>query len=179
MTRQETGQIMDILATAYPEFYNRPGSPDMGKTIKLWASMFQDDPLPVVAAAVKALIVSDVKGYPPKIGQIKEKIGMLTTPDKMTEMEAWNLVANALRNSAYGAKEEYDKLPPDVQKLVGSPNQLREWAMMDIDELQSVVASNFQRSYRVTAKRKADFMALPSDVRNLVGSLSNKLALEG
>ena len=179
MTMQETGEIMDILATAYPEFYNRPGSPDMGKTIKLWASMFQDDPLPVVAAAVKALIASDVKGYPPKIGQIKEKIRMLTMPDEMTEMEAWNLVANALRNSAYGSKEEYAKLPPDIQKLVGSPNQLREWAVMDIDELQSVVASNFQRSYRVTAKRKAEFMELPSDIRNFIAPLADKLALEG
>ena len=169
---------MDILTMTYPEFYNRPGSPDMKQTIKIWASMFQDDPLSVVVAAVKALIISDVKGYPPKIGQIKEKIRLLTTQDELSEGEAWSLVANALRNGLYGSKEEFEKLPPDIQRIVGSSNKLREWAMMDTETMQSVVASNFQRDYRVRAKRKAEIEALPSDIKQIVGSLSNQFSLE-
>ena len=75
------------------------------------------------------------------------------------------LVEKACRNSNYGAREEFDKLPPEIQRFVGSPNQLREWGMMNSDELKTVVASNFMRSYRVRAKNDRDYFALPESVR--------------
>lgn len=178
MTLQETGAIMDILETAYPRFYIGVTAEQSEKTVAFWCSMFQDEPVHIVAAAVKALIALDTKGFPPVIGQIKEKIRMLATPSEMTEGEAWCLVAGALRNGLYGSKEEFEKLPPDVQRIVGSPNQIREWAMMDVEAVQSVVASNFQRAYRKRIERKAEFEALPSDIKQIVGSLSNQFALE-
>ena len=98
---------------------------------------------------------------------------MLATPSEMTEG-----VASALRNGLYGSKEEFEKLPPDIQRIVGSSNMLREWAMMDTETVQSVVASNFQRDYLVRAKRKAEIEALPSDIKQIVGSLSNQFSLE-
>ena len=61
MTRQETGIIMDILTTAYPRFYSGQDAPDPRKTVNLWAGMFADDPVKLVAAAVKALIATDTK----------------------------------------------------------------------------------------------------------------------
>lgn len=59
MTRQETGIIMDILTTAYPAFYNGRNAPDMRMTVNLWAEMFAEDDVKIVAAAVKALIATD------------------------------------------------------------------------------------------------------------------------
>ena len=68
MTRQETGIIMDILATAYPRFYSGPNAPDPVKAVALWAEMFAEDDVAIVAAAVKALIATDDKGFPPTSG---------------------------------------------------------------------------------------------------------------
>lgn len=175
MTRQETGMIMDILAAAYPRFYSGPNTPNKTQTIILWATMFADDPVEVVAMAVKAFIATDKKGFPPHIGAIKDAIVKLKTPDELTEQEAWELVRRACSNANYGAREEFDKLPPVVRRLVGSPNQLREWAMMDSDTLNSVVASNFQRSYRARAASEREYMALPSDVRCEMEQLASNM----
>lgn len=177
MTRQETGIIMDILATAYPRFYAGPDAPDPEKAVALWAEMFAEDDVAVVAAAVKALIATDDKGFPPHIGAVKARVRQITQPSGMTPQEAWNLVAKAIRNSAYESREEYDRLPREIQRLVGSPNQLRDWALMDSDTVHSVVASNFQRSFSIRQKADNDFKALPRDVQAMIGSVAERMAL--
>ena len=177
MTRQETGIIMDILATAYPRFYAGPDAPDPEKAVELWAEMFAEDDVAIVAAAVKALIATDDKGFPPHIGAVKAKVRQITQPSGMTPQEAWNLVAKAIRNSAYESREEYDKLPKEIQRLVGSPNQLRDWATMDSDTVHSVVASNFQRSFAARQKADNDFKALPRDVQAMIGTVAERMAL--
>lgn len=94
----------------------------------------------------------------------------------MTELEAWGLVATALRNSAYGSVGEFAKLPPAVKRVVRNPEQLREWALMDADEVQTVIASNFQRSYRTAAKQERDLQALPSSIRQFLAANASAVA---
>lgn len=172
MTREETIAIMSVLKAAYPNFYKDMKRSEAESIIGLWAEMFRDDPAEVVAVAVKAHISSDKKGFPPHIGAIKEAIVKIKQPQQMTEVEAWNLVQRAIGNGIYGAREEFDKLPPILQRLVGSPNQLREWAVMDSDTVNSVVASNFQRSYKVRAANERERLALPGDVRRAMEQLA-------
>ena len=178
MTIEETGIIMDILKTAYPRFYSGPNAPDKMKTLRLWAEMFARDDVALVAAAVKALIESDSKGFPPHIGAVKEKLRLISGGDEMTEAEAWGIVAKALRNSAYGSREEFEKFPPVIKRVVGSPSQLREWGMMDSETVHSVVASNFQRSYKAIAQREKELAKLPPDVKALVGKLADAKKIE-
>lgn len=177
MTRTETLAIMSVLKAAYPNFYKDMKRDEAEGIVALWTDMFKDDPAEVVAMAVKAHIANDAKGFPPHIGAIKDAIVKLKTSDELTEQEAWELVRRACSNSNYGAREEFDKLPPVVRRLVGSPNQLREWAMMDSDTLNSVVASNFQRSYKVRAAKEREYLALPSDVRNAMDLLSGGMKM--
>lgn len=82
----------------------------------------------------------------------------------------WELVTNALRNSSYGSVEEFAKLPPDVQRAVGSPNMLRTWAAMNFSELQTVVASNFKRDYRAIIAQKKDFAKIPESVKQIAAA---------
>ncbi len=178
MTREDTIKVMTILRVAYPNFYRSQDKQEARAAIDLWASMFADDDPAVVAAAVKALIVADDKGYPPHIGAVKAKMRKLTSPHEMSEGEAWGKISLALQNGIYGAKKEFEKLPPVLQKVVGSPNQLREWAVMDLETVQSVVASNVQRSYRTHVQREREYNALPNDVKALVSGLADSLALE-
>ena len=173
MTFEETGIIMDILTTAYPRFYSGPDAPDRTKTLTLWAEMFIHDDVALVAAAVKALIETDAKGFPPHIGAVKAKRRLITGGDELTEAEAWGMVAKAIRNSAYGSREEFEKLPSAIRRIVGSPSQLREWAQMDSETVHSVVASIFQRSYKVVAQREREIAKLPPEVKALVGKLAD------
>lgn len=178
MTREETIAIMAVLKAAYPSYYKDMKRNDAEAIIGLWESMFRDEPAEIVATAVKAHIASDVKGFPPHIGAIKAAIGKIKAPDEMTEFEAWGHVLKAIRNSNYNSHEEFQKLPPVVQRLVGSPSQLREWAVMDSDTVNSVVASNFQRSYKVRAASEREFLALPTDVRQTIEQLSSGLSMK-
>lgn len=178
MTLQETALIMDILTAAYPHFYGGKNAPDEKKTLSLWASVFADDDVKLVAAAVKAIVVADTREFPPTIAAVKEKMRQLVQPNRMTEAEAWNIVSRAARNGLYGSEEEFKALPAPLKKLVGSPEQLRAWAMMDSDTLQSVVASNFQRAFKVIDKREQEEAKLPRDVMTFVSGLAERLQLE-
>lgn len=180
MNRNEVLKIMAILRGAYPQFYRGIDREKAESTVNLWAEMFANDDVRVVAAAVKSVIESDEKGFPPTIGQVKAKMRMICAPDELSEAEAWGLVAKAIRNSAYEAQAEFEKLPPLVKCIVGSPNQLRDWSQMDSDAVHSVVASNFQRSYRAKAAREKEVQALPADVRAVVMQIAGggAMALE-
>lgn len=169
MTFEETGTILDILSGAYPNFHGGEN------TLKVWYDIFGDYDVRIVAAAVKSFISSDEKGFPPVPGQIMGKLRLITEQGTDTEMEAWGKVLKAISRGIYNAKEDFERFPEEIQRIVGSPNQLKEWAIMDSDIVNSVIASNFQRSYRAKMKQKAEFDALPPDVKQLVSAISGKL----
>ena len=172
MNRQE---VLAILKTAYPGFYRNTGREEAQAAVNLWLDLFADDPAPLVGAAVKALIATDEKGFPPHIGAVKAKLRQLSAPARSTEAEAWSRVLKAVSRGIYDSEPEFQALPPDLQRLVGSPRQLREWALMDSDTVNSVVASNFQRSYRARAAQQNQWDALPGDVKALARSLGASL----
>lgn len=89
------------------------------------------------------------------------------------------MVWRAVQRSGYNSREEFDRLPDTLRRLVGSPEQLKAWSQMDADTVQSVIASNFQRSYQARAKQEADFMALPEDVKKIAMCMSDRFALSG
>jgi|AGTN01.1.fsa_nt_gi Loader and inhibitor of phage G40P. len=178
MTLIETGMIMSILQAAYPQFYKNQTDEERAAALNLWASIFVDDNSSIVTAAVKALIETDEKGFPPHIGAVKARIRQLTEPPQMTELEAWALVSRAASRGTYDATEEFDRLPRMIQKALGSPNTLREWAQVESDIFQTVIQSNFMRSFRTMAARERDYNALPEDVKKLVSGMTQKLLEE-
>lgn len=195
MTRQETGIIMNILTTAYPRFYSGQDALDPCKTISLWAEMFRDDPVELVAAAVKALIATNEKGFPPHIGTVKASMRKLVQPDEMTEMEAWRLVRQAIRGASMSpssrlitaaggvdnrssAQRHFEALPPILQRVVGCPEQLAAWEQVEDDKIDTVIQSNFMRSYRARAQQEREYQALPQDVRAMIGQMAVAAALE-
>lgn len=172
MTETDTLAILSVLKAAYPNFYKDMRRSEADGIVSLWAEMFKDEPAEVVALAVKAHIANDKKGFPPHIGAIKDAIVKIMQPEEMTEIEAWNIVRKAIRSHPWDAKEQFEKLPPVLQRLVGSSSQLQEWGQMDADVVSSVVASNFQRSYKARAAHERELLALPSDVKGAMTMLA-------
>lgn len=172
MTKKEMAEIIAIMQSNYPDDFRGMSDKAMNGKINLWFMQFRDDDYKEVLAAVMAHIATDTNRFMPPVGVIKAKLTEIRMPEELTPLEAWGLVQTALRNGYYGAKEEFDKLPPVVQRLVGSPNQLREWALMDTETISSVVASNFQRSYKVRAAKEREFLALPSAVQETMTQIA-------
>lgn len=173
MTEAETLKILAVLRIAYPSMDNRLSDEEYDVMVSLWAEMFADEPYEAVGAAVKSFIATDEQGYPPTIGKIKAHLRKIKAPDQLTEAEAVSMIMQASRNSTYNATQEFIKLPPILQKLVGSPEQLRAWAIADSQTINTVVASNLQRSYKVLAERQRERDALPESIRAYISLSAN------
>lgn len=171
MTKKEMAEIIAIMQANYPDDFRGMSDTAMNAKINLWFMQFRDDDYKEVLTAVMAHIATDTNRFMPPVGVIKAKLVEIRLPEDMTELEAWELVQKALWKSAYNSGEEFAKLPPVVQKLVGSPRQLQEWSALENKAL-TVVASNFQRSYKVRAKSEREFLALPSAVQKTMTQIA-------
>lgn len=165
MTTEDIRNMLAVLKQAYPSSFKDLNEEDVRNTVKLWKMFFEHEDTNVVNAAVIALIGSRKEGFTPTIGEICEKIRELKAPDERTDQDAWALVSKACRNGYYGYQEEFDKLPPDVQRAVGRAEQLREWSLVDEETLGTVVASNFRRTFRTIAQREQDLLRIPQSMR--------------
>ena len=168
---------MDVLETAYPRMFSGPGAVDRTKALGLWAKMFEDDRVDLVAAAVKSYIATDVKGFPPHIGAIKNAMHQLSSAGGLDAAQAWELLREAASRSGYGAREEYERLPPEVQEMT-SPGQLFEYSQMDADVFASVIGSNFQKAYRVRQESRRRDALLPPEVKRVIAGVAAHAALE-
>ena len=174
MTRREALAVMAMLKTAYPTFYKDLSKEELNAAVNLWATMFSEESIQVVTEAIKALMCT--LKYPPTIADVKEKIALITQPLAMTEMEAWDMVRRAI--SYYHANEAFASLPPILQKIVGSPNQLREWALMNVETVNSVIQSNFMRSYKAKVAQEKEYAMLPESTRQLIQSIAVKMDMK-
>lgn len=179
MKKNETRMVLAVLVVAFPAFYRNTSEADTEAAVNLWYQQFQEYPYDIVEKAVQALISTKVEGYPPTIGEVKEQIRRLTTTQEIDENAAWVLVSRACRNGSYHSVEEFNKLPPEVQRAVGSPEQLKQWAGMEADTVESVIASNFKRSFRAQAERAADVAKLPPQIRQMIGGYADNMKMIG
>ena len=156
------------MTVAYPNYR----IDDIEYTAKIWADFLRGYSYEQVNIALRTYITTDTSGFAPSIGQLLDKLHAIQSPQELNEMEAWSLVSKALRNGYYGAVEEFDKLPPLVQKAVGSPDNLRNWSQTDTNSIENVVQSNFMRSYRLVINRENELEKMPADVQALIENVN-------
>lgn len=177
MTEDDVKEMLSILKAAYPHSFQNLTRRDANAMIKLWARQFKADDVQLVSAVIDSLIATRETGYTPTVGEIKNQLYRIQTADGLNDGQAWNLVEKACRRGLYHAQEEFDKLPPDVQMAVGGPEQLKAWARMDAETVNSVVASNFRRTYRTVQERAKEKALMPPEVREVIAGISEKMSL--
>ena len=163
MTTENIGQMLELLEGNYGQkFYE---GTDRKKVLNLWRVMFQDDDPREVAMAVQDCI--STLQFPPKISDIKTRIAKQKMAGQMTEIEAWSKIVTAI-NLSYGkddANQQFYQLPPILQKLVSTPDQLRAWRSVDEAQLQTVVMSTVMRGYRELVQRELTYHSLPAEAQ--------------
>ena len=164
MTRDETVKIIRIMCDSYPNY--KPNN--ISETVDVWCMMLKDYNYNQVSVALKAYVTSDTSGFAPSIGELIAKIQMISQPQELNEMEAWSLVSKALRNGTYGAVEEFSRLPPTVQEAVGNPDNLRNWATSDYKAIETVIQSNFIKTYRSVISRAEEIKRVPAEIQKLI-----------
>ena len=178
MTLNEAKNIVGLLMFNYPDTLRGNSDDALIAYIENWHFFFKDDSYAEVLAAVQKIISSSQERFAPNIGMIREQMRKNREPNGgLSEQEAWELVKRALRNGLYGYKEEFAKLPPTVQRCVGSENMIREWAEMESETLDSVVASNFMRSFRAIRQSAEEEARTPAAMREQLEAFRDKVLL--
>ena len=55
---------------------------------------------------------------------------------------------------------------------MGSPRQLADWELLPNDEIDTIIQSNFMRSFRARAEKERELLALPADVRQTMEQIA-------
>ena len=164
MTREETVKIIRIMSDCYPNY--KPNN--LSETVDVWQMMLDEYSYNQVSIALKAYVTSDTSGFAPSVGEIVAKIQLVSQPQELDGMAAWGLVSKALRNGTYGAVEEFNKLPPLVRQAVGILDNLKNWATSDYQTIETVIQSNFLRTYEVIVKRANEINRMPDNIKSLI-----------
>ena len=158
MDMKETKRILADITAMYPSFIK---DRDPRVLSLVWQQVFANTPYPLVNQALYAFFSTDVKGFPPTPGALNAFIRKTQQLNAPSEDEAWIKVYKAISRGLYNSREEFDKLPPDIRKIVGSPRMLYEWAQMDRSEVNSVIAACFKRSWRARHELTQELLLLP------------------
>lgn len=159
MNEIETGRILTVISKMYPSFKKER---DINATAAVWQEIFAGTPYELVNRALMSYLASDTKGFPPVPGAINERIMQMREADEMTENEAWSLVYKAIRRGLYNSREEFDKLPEEIRRIVGHPTQLYEWANLDECEVSTVIAGFVRRAWRTHLETKRKMSVMPA-----------------
>lgn len=171
MTKEETKVIIQYIIAAFPNF--KPA--DLKFTLEMWSAMLVDYEMKEVELALKMYITSNTSGFAPSIGSIVKNINLMKKKPYMSEMEAWSKVRKALENSLYHSEIEFKKLSPEIQRVVANSENLKEWALMDAEKVETVVQSNFMRSYKAVVMSEENKQSFPREVQMIMENNSDGL----
>ena len=153
-----------ILVKAMKSVYSKPDFIADEDAFKTWFFLLKDIPYQILQTAVQVHMQSSV--YPPTIADLRIASAKLKpSVQELTELEAWAIVRTALSRSGYYYEEEFEKLPYLVRKVIGRAENLREWSQMQTDTVESVIQSQFLRSYRAQVQRNAEISKLAPQIR--------------
>lgn len=152
------------MCDCYPNY--KPNN--LSETVDVWNMMLEEYSYSQISMALKTYVHSDTSGFAPSIGQLIGKIQTISQPQELDGMTAWGLVSKALRNGTYGAVEEFNKLPPLVRQAVGMPDNLKNWATSDYQTIETVIQSNFLRTYETVVERANEIKRMPDNIKSLI-----------
>lgn len=169
MTLEETKFLLLSIEALYPNCTFK----DPQVTSKIWCNVLFDQNAEAIMGALTVYARSDNTGFAPSAGKLIEIANEAANPTLTTE-EAVDLVRRAVGNSIYNSTEEFQKLPPSVQKAVISPHRLHTWAQTDIEEFETVCMSHFRKAYQIQVKRDQQLLA-SKDNTLLIGTTMRQL----
>lgn len=181
MTVKEATKLCFVVQKSYPKYFEKYNKDDTQVMIDMWTKVSEGYSYEQMNAGLIQFMRSDDKGFPPTVGQVISQVERLRPQDAtaMTEAEAWSIIHAAICDSTYHAQERFDTLPPVLQRAVGSPQNLKEWAMMEDGELKlPVIESNVMRSFKAAAKMEREERLIPDSIKGLIGQMFETKAIE-
>ena len=170
MTVEETKKLLMMVNAAYPNF--KVDNPQ--ETVKTWHWLLDEYPAEAILGAFQIYVKTNKSGFAPSVSQLIDAMHSTKDQERLTEGEAWFLVKKAISDSAYNSAERFEELPKTVQRAVGGAEMLRQWGMTDSNEVNTVIMSNFQRTYKAVLEQESYSERVPLAISDVVKSLAEK-----
>lgn len=167
-----TEHEFSILVAAMKSVYSDPKFIADSFAAKTWYSLLKDISYKDASNAVERYM--STRHFPPTVADIKEMCYKNENYD-MNELEAWAIVYRAICNSGYYYQEEFEKLPKTIQKTIRDPRMLYEWSQLGTEEVQTVIKSNFEKTYKTECARQQEFGQMPEKIQQLIIETERKM----
>lgn len=179
MTREECAKCLSVLRVTYQTFARGMKPADAENLIDAWYMCFTNDPYEVVSLAIYDLIQTK-KDFAPDIATVKERIREMKAEvsGEPSNDEMWAMLKKAASNSIYNAREEFEKLPPILQKYLGSPAELHAMAVTPESTLETVNRGMFFKNIERTREREEFRERLNPEMRVMLGGLSERMRID-
>lgn len=174
MTDKEIKKLIYVTKAAYPTIYNKYSEADLENLLIAWRMCLGDCSYEDASKGLMLYMRNDTKGFPPAAGQIIEQIQKLNAQKQLLPSEAWSIVRKAISRGYYYSEEEYAKMPPAIQKAIGSAQYLKDCAI-DTGFNEGVARGQFEKNYAIILEREKYQAKLPESLR--IG-VTNTLAIE-
>jgi len=176
MNRMETIQVITLLAGNYDSIASKDKT-QKDLMIATWLECLGDLDYKLVLQAVKKTIISSP--YPPTIHEIrKNAVEMINPTTQKTAIEAWDEALKMISGGLYMTEEQFNQYSPEVRNFFGSVNQVKQLAMVDMDTINTVTKGQFLKQYDVLVEREKQENLLPETMKDMIGGLANKFALD-
>lgn len=171
MSREEIQDLLISIQSLYPNW-----KPDnKTATVNAWHWALEEYPAPAVKASLQIYVKTNNTGFAPSVSQIINGIYKPMEQDTLSEGEAWSMVKKAIQDGGYHAEERFNELPAVIQKAVGSANMIYQWSQTDSDTVNTVIMSNFQRTYKQVVQREQENVRIAPIMSELIGAVEQKM----
>lgn len=167
MTVNEVAMILAKVRATFPNW----NVVDPKATTAVWAELLQGETYEDVSNAFRIYASRDNE-FAPTPGQLLTIIKK-NKPGSRSQLEILNDIKAALKNSTYGAEEEFKRLPKAGQMAIGSPDGLRRISKMGLDSyMESNLISRIQEAVEILDIRQ-EVLALENHVNVMLEDKHN------
>lgn len=177
MTPEETLTVFRKLKRHFTYFYHNLPESEFQMAVMDWHRHFANEDYGMVNFVVDVMIETRTDNSAPKIADVKKALRDLVhvSTGEPTDEELWRMLRKAASNGTYGAKDEFERLPPVLKRYCGSPSTLRELAVQDEKTLDTVVHGQFLRQIVSIRERQQYHDSLPEGVKDAVSRLYGRM----
>lgn len=173
LAKEDFRTLIKGLKAFYPQEQFIPDADAMA----VWYRLLNDIPYNVLSAAINMHVTTNK--FPPTVAELRvASARLMQTKNEISDLEAWAMVRRAVSRSTYYADEEFEKFPELIKKSVGASSNLREWAQVPIDTLDTVIQSQFLRSYRGMVARELELQKLRPEIRDRLEMIARNVLPE-
>lgn len=175
MTAKELIKFMQDITACFP---NEKGQAEDAMKIKavIWAKALGNISYKQAIDGLAAYCATNTSGFPPQPAHI---LANIRKERRMSDAEVNVILRRALCDSTYHAEEQFERLPDDLKRIIGTPAELRRQAMRENDD-SKIFINQVCKEYRarVDGGTLDNTMLLSAEDKACIGQTMARLAAE-